>query len=147
MTKTNPFAALAARVDDGFRVRLINPATGKAIKDKNGAEAFIEVLSGDSAAADAFDRQRSRKANDAAAKSLLTGAQEEEDAPEIVAKIAALTVSWHLVDPETGEVLDVLCTTENALLLYNSRATRWIYRQVMPQAGTIANFMARSSGG
>lgn len=146
MTKTNLFASLAARVDEGFKVRLINPATGKTIKDKDGKEAFIEVLSGDSAAAEAFDRERQKKANDAAAMSLLSGTQEDDEVPETVAKVAALTKSWHLVDL-SGEVIDVPCTRENALMLYNGRETKWIYRQVMPQAGTIANFMRPSPKG
>lgn len=144
--KSSPFAALAARVDEGFKVFLINPATGKRILDEDDRPAYIEVLSGDSEVAEKFDRDRQKKANDAAASSLLTGTKEDDETPELVAKIAALTVGWHLVDPVSRSVIDVPCTPDNALALYNGRETRWIYRQVMPQAATIANFMQRSSG-
>jgi len=146
--KTSAFAGLAAQVDKPFRVHIIHPATGRTVADKDGNPAFIEVLSADSTAAETFDRERQRKLNDAAKSTLLAGtATPDDETPEVVAKLAALTSAWHLVDIATGEVIDVPCTPENAQELYVSRATRWIYLQVMPQAANIANFLPPSSKG
>jgi hypothetical protein len=142
---TSPFAALGARVHDGFKVKLIDPVTGLPIVSKDGQEAFIEVLSTDSEQARAFDRERQR----AASRLISTGQQDtliDEDGTIVAIKrTAVLTKSWHLVDPASGEPIDYPCTRENAEALYMAPETRWIYRLAVVGSANTANFMKRSS--
>jgi hypothetical protein len=136
---TNPFAGLAAQVDRGHRVTIIDPRTGKAIRDKAGKSAYVEILSGDSAVAENFDREQARRIKG-------QDSTDDDDTPLAIAKLAALTSGWHLVDMISLDIIDVPCTRDNAESLYAARETRWIYKQVLPAALDIGNFMKPSTG-
>src|SRR4249920_1769462 len=88
---------------------------GKQIIDNDGHPFFIDVYSEDSAVGRRFDREQREQA--------LTNARNGTDQPsqlEInIAKCAALTAGWHLVDPETLEPNEEPCTVENARELYS----------------------------
>ena len=62
-----------------------------------------------------------------------------------IAKCAALTAGWHLVDPETLEPIDEPCTIENARELYSLPLTTWIWLQPWAAANNHVNFIKRSA--
>ena len=55
---TSKFGALAANVSDAFKVEIIDPISDAVLKDKDGQVAFIEILSSDSDAGRAFDKEQ-----------------------------------------------------------------------------------------
>jgi hypothetical protein len=62
-----------------------------------------------------------------------------------IAKCAALTAGWHLVDPETLEPIDEPFTVENASELYSLPLTSWIWVQPWAAANNHVNFIKRSA--
>lgn len=154
------FGALTANTEKPFRVHIKDVATTKVIRQlvdadgqklvdaegrPNGPLAYIDVLPDGGIAANQFDKEeRERVAQEAAAGNLLT----EPDAVLVrKRKTARLTTGWFLVDPDTGEHLDVPCTEENALELYKSESLMaqsvWVQAWIGCQ-GT-ANFIKRSA--
>lgn len=142
---SSKFAALAANVSQTFKVEIIDQITDKPIIDKNGNPAFIEVFSTDSDAGRAFDKEQRAAYRRKAMKSRNGIAEPGDQLEENVAKCAALTKSWHLVDPGSREVIDVPCTLENAAELYGEAGMNWLFVQVWVAANDAANFMNRSS--
>lgn len=141
---TSKFGSLAANVSDAFKVEIIDPISDAALKDKDGKVAFIEVLSTDSDAGRAFDKEQRAVLRRKAMKSrngLVEGADQLE---ENIAKASVLVKSWHLVDPVTKEALDVPCTKENASELFSAPGMNWLFVQVWVAANDSANFMQRS---
>jgi hypothetical protein len=116
---------------------------GKQIIDKNGKPFFIDVYSEDSAVGRRFDKEQREQA--------LANARSGIDQPtqlEInIAKCAALTAGWHLVDPETLEAIDEPFTTESARELYSLPLTSWIWLQPWAAANNHVNFIKRSAKG
>lgn len=138
------FGALAAAVSETFRVTIIDPATDQPLKDRDGKEAFIEVISFDSDKGLAFDKSKRTSQVQRAMRGASRVAQ-DDPLDEMQAKLAHVTVSWHLVDPETLEPIDVPCNEQNALELYTANGMQWLYRQVFVGANETANFMKRPS--
>ncbi|GEM_PF-2107430 len=142
---SSKFAALAANVSQAFRVEIIDQITDLPIIDKDGKKAFIEVLSTDSDAGRAFDKDQRAALRRKAMKSRNGMAEPGDQLEENIQKCAALTKAWHLVDPATREVIDVPCTAENAAELYAVPGMNWLFVQVWVAANDAANFMTRSS--
>lgn len=139
------FGGLAARVDVPFKVVLLHPSTDEPIVDKNGQEAFVEVLSAnDSDVGRTFDKENRTRAQRRAMKARRASEALEDGHEVSVAKCARLTTGWYLVDPDTREPIDVECTAENALELYSAKETGWIYRLVWLGAIDAGNFMRSS---
>lgn len=135
------FGALAADISKPFRVYLLDPVTDQRIKDKDGNEAYVEVYSIiDSDRAIQFDKEHRT--------SLARRARRTEDEDNIrdfnAAKLARLTAGWHLVDPATGETIEVDCTEANAEELYSDPGAGWVFRQALLGASDTANFFTRS---
>lgn len=134
------FGSLGAG-DKPFRVYV--KLDGKQILDKNDKPFFIDVHSEDGVVGRRFDKEQ-RDANLALAK-------DGKDLPsqmEInIAKCAALTAGWHLVDPQTLEPIDEPCTVENARELYSLPLTTWIWLQPWAAANNHVNFIRRSAKG
>ncbi len=101
------FSKLAAKVDQAFVQEILSPFTGEVLKDKNGKAAFVEVYSADSQIGRQYDRDQ-RLAFNTKAKTGDIEIQDQFDAN--IAKCAALTKSWHLVDPTTLDPIDEPCT-------------------------------------
>jgi hypothetical protein len=142
---TSKFAGLAADVDQTITVELINPKTGEPICDKDGKASFIEVLSTDSPAGREFDKTRRKIVMTRAMRGRNQLATEDQ-LEENQAKLAKLTRSWYLVDPDTREqIIDYPCTEENAKELYSFGGTAYVFRQVWLDASDPANFIGRSS--
>jgi hypothetical protein len=114
---------------------------GKQILDKNKKPFFIDVHSEDGAVGRRFDKEQ----RDA----ILALSKDGQDLPtqlEVnIAKCAALTAGWHLVDPETSEPIDEPCTVEAAKELYSLPLTTWIWLQPWAAANNHANFIKRKS--
>lgn len=138
------FGALAAKTSATYRVQIIDPLESTPIVDKDGKSAFIEVMSNDSETARTFDRENGKRVD----RKMLAGRTNEllDDDPlaRNAQRMAKLTVNWYLVDPETKEQIDVPFSEENAVELYSSPDTAWLYRQAVVGSGNLANFMQRS---
>jgi hypothetical protein len=121
--------------------RVLIKLDGKQIVDKDGKPFFIDVYSEDSAVGRRFDREQR--------ETTLANARNGIDQPSPldvnIAKCAALTAGWHLVDPETSEVIDEPCTVENAKELYSLPLTTWIWLQPWAAANNHVNFIKRSA--
>lgn len=137
------FAALAANVATPYRIELVDPITDQPIKDKKGNPAYIDILSTDSAAAREFDAGERKKVTEKAIKGRSADLPDQFETN--IAKAAKLTKAWHLVDPMSGEVIDVPCTAENAVELYSEPGMGWLFSQVWVGATDPANFMKRSA--
>jgi hypothetical protein len=139
------FGSLAADVSKPFVVELIDPSTEDVIKDKDGKAAFIAVWSADSERGRLYDKAK-RKDLMLRIKKSRTGKVDPDDAlEENMAKLAALTDSWHLVDRITGEVIDVPCSPENAADLYSPPGMGWLFVQPWLGANDAANFLPKPS--
>jgi hypothetical protein len=137
------FGSLAAN-DKPFRVELIDPLTNKSIKDKDGNAAYVEVRAADGAVGRKFDKDERASALENARKGLVAVDAPADPVERNIAKCAALTASWYLVDPDTQEQIAVDCTPENAKEFYSLPATNW-FIQVWIKATNNANFITRSA--
>lgn len=146
MTKLSKFAGLAADVDHGFRVYLIDPVTDAPIVEKGtGDKAFIEVLSVDSREGQLFDKEARRITSTRLMHGRKEAVANEDSLEQNKAKLARLTKAWLLVDPVTGEKIDVPCNATNAGELYSENATHYIYQQAWMGAIEPGNFFKRSA--
>lgn len=142
---TSKFAALAANVADTFRVELIDPITDAVLTDAQGNPAYIDVLSTDSEAGRAFDREARARAVRSARKSRSGMPDDVDQLEENQQKCARLTKGWHLVDPHTRAPIDVPCNPANAAELYSEPGMNWLFVQVFAGAANPGNFMKRGS--
>lgn len=142
---SNKFGSLLANVAVPFKVELIDPATDQVIRDKSGKAAYIAVWSTDSARSREYDKSK-RKDLFLRAKASRSGVAPHDDPlDQNIAKCAALTDSWYLVDPVSLEPIDVPCTAENAVDLYSAPGAGWIFIQPWVEASSTANFLQRPS--
>ncbi len=142
---SSKFGSLLANVSTPFKVELVDPATDQVIRDKAGKASYIAVWSTDSAKSREYDKSK-RKDLFLRAKASRSGTVAPDDPLDInIAKCAALTDSWYLVDPLTLEQIDVPCTPENAVDLYSAPGAGWIFIQPWVEASSTANFLQRPS--
>jgi hypothetical protein len=141
----NKFGSLAP-ADKPHRVYI--KLDGKQIIDNDGKPFFIDIYAEDSAVGRRFDKQQREQALDNARNGIDQPSQIDIN----IAKCAALTAGWHLVDPdtldpileeETGE--PIRCTLENAKELYSLPLTTWIWPQPWAAANNHVNFIKRSA--
>lgn len=132
------FGSLAPS-DKPYRVNI--KLDGKQIIDKNGKPFFIDVYSEDSAVGRRFDKEQRERALANARDGIEQPTQLEVN----IAKCAALTAAWHLVDPESLEPIEEPCTVENAKELYSLPLTTWIWLQPWAAANNHVNFIKRSA--
>lgn len=132
------FGSLVAS-DKPFRVNI--KLEGKQVFDKEGNPFFIDVHAEDSIVGRRFDKEWRDYT--------LSLAKEGRDAPtpldHNIAKCAALTAAWHLVDPDTLDPINEPCTPENAKELYSLPMASWIWVQPWIAANNHANFIRRSA--
>ena len=135
------FGSLAGKAEEPFRVVLLDPQTDLPLKDVNGKEAFIDVLSTQSEVGRKFDRSQRTQTMRRAMRGR-TQEQSEDDTLETnFAKLAQLTVAWHLVDPKTKEPLFVDVSAENAAEFYSLPLAWSFYLQAWLAANEPANFL------
>jgi hypothetical protein len=121
--------------------RVIIKLDGKPIVGKDGKPFFIDVYSEDGAVGRRVDKEQ----RDQALANARNGIEQPSQLEINIAKCAALTACWYLVDPETLEAIDVPCTVENAKELYSLPLTTWIWVQPWAAANNHANFIKRSA--
>lgn len=130
-------------VNDAFKVVIIDPATDLPLKDVDGNEAFVEVLSTDSDIGREFDRTRRKVGMQRMIRTNNALAQ-DDPVDENQQKLARLTRAWHLVDVASYQPIEVECSETNALELYRDGGMQWLYRQVWLGASSAANFIRKA---
>ena len=135
----------AAIASEAFRVMIIDAVTDAPLVDRDGAPAYIDVLSADSPKAREFDKNQRAIYRRKAMKSRNGIVEGEDQLDENINKCAVLTAGWYLVDPATKEALDVPCTAENAVELYSAPGMNWLFVQPWAAAQNAANFIKRSA--
>lgn len=136
------FAALALPVDVPARMTICHPTTGKPLADKDGQVAWLELLSQDSAAAEAHDR---RAQEERMAQPVRQKTSPEETDLAICRRLAALTTGWRLLDFE-GNPIDVPFSPADAVDLYAGGGPfNWLREQALIFLSSRANFPLRSS--
>lgn len=136
---TNPFAGMALAVDRPSRLALLHPVTKLPLRDAEGGEAWIELLSWDSAASEAHRIER-----DDRARRLGRDLTAEEANQDMAAHLAALTTGWRLLTL-AGAALDVPCSPEAARALYGDRVLKWVRVQVLEHLNNRGNWHAASA--
>ncbi|SDC06538.1 hypothetical protein SAMN05216337_1001166 [Bradyrhizobium brasilense] len=137
---TSKFAALSGT---GKPYRSFANLGGEPVVDKDGKRAYIDMLSEDSPTGRKFDKEWRERVLDLAAD----GKPAPTDYERNIAKAAALTTGWYLVNPETLEHMDEPCTLENAQELYALADSRWLWAPAWVAANNSANFIKRSAKG
>jgi hypothetical protein len=127
------FAGLALETEKPFRVLLRRPDDGAPVRDMQGVQAYIDVLSLDSRKANELERKAidKRLSGEKATAEALEEAGDE--------RLAALTVGWYLVGLNRAP-LELPFSTANALEMYADPACDWIREQVAVGAGMRKNF-------
>lgn len=138
MSAISKFGSLAPS-DKPHRVHI--KLDGKPIIDRDGKPFTIDIYSEDGVVGRRFDKEQRETALAAARNGDTMPSQLEIN----IAKCAALTAGWHLVDPETLEPIDEPCTIENARELYSLPLTTWIWVQPWAAANNHVNFIRRSA--
>lgn len=127
-------------VDDVRRMKIISPIDGSVMQDKEGRQAFIDLASAHSEAARRTRQSlQSRRMNRFAVR--MTAEEADAEAAEV---FAAITKAWHLVDV-LGEHVDLPCTRDNALELYQHPEWHYVRQQVEAFVHTAGNFLPGSS--
>lgn len=132
------FAALSGT---GKPFRVLLKLAGEPLVDKDGKQAYIEVHSEDSAIGRRFDKEWRDKTIAIATAGDPQPSQHEHN----IAKTAALTAGWYLVNPDTLDQINEPCTPENALELYSMPDTGWIWFPAWTASNNNANFIKRSA--
>ena len=146
---SNKFAGLGLEVETPQRLTLLHPRDRVPMKDSNGVEAYIDLISADSPEAKKHERfvaQRridiasQRQGRRAAPVKLQVATMEAEN----IDLLAMLTKGWHLVTLD-GATLTVECNFANARELYEAPALAWLTEQVDAFVFDRANFVKASS--
>ena len=134
------FAGLALATDVAQRMTIIHPGTRQPLRQADGAEAWIDLHSIDSAAA----RKTIRAQQDRRLRMRAARATAEELDADAVELLAALTAAWSLCSLE-GEAIDVPCNAANAQELYAMPALAWLREQVDSFVADRGNFRRAAS--
>lgn len=134
------FDALALEVEKPSRMAVLHPVTRQPLRDPKGAEAYIDLYSGDSEQA----RRQHRAIMRRRVAVRRTKLNVEEIEAEQIELLAVLTAGWYLLDLN-GNPLEVPFSVENARELYGLAATAWLRDQVDEHIGDRGNFSKASS--
>ena len=137
---TSKFAGLALAVDAPARMTILHPVTRQPLRDSAGEEAWIDLLSADSAAARAHDRATIDAQIRAAGR---RRSSEQMDA-ELTEKLAKLTTGWRLLTLD-GDALDVPFSIADARTLYALPELMWLRGQVAEFVADLGNFRPAAS--
>ncbi len=131
------FEGLGVPADEPARMFLVHPISRQPLRDKEGKDSYIDLLSIDSEAARDHDRSVMDRRFAMRARQKIKGRDVEN---ELVEKYAAVTKGWYLVAWKTGEPLDIPCTPANAREIYGHNTCAWIVEQITEWIGDRANF-------
>jgi hypothetical protein len=142
MISMSKFKGLGVPVEKPARMYIMHPVTNEPVVDKSNAPAYVDVYSADSDRARACNRKVTQKRLDMRGRNAVSAVALENDGYGLLAE---LTAGWHLVDINTGEPIDVPCTTQNARELYSEPEMSWLREQVDVFAGARGNFLKPSA--
>jgi hypothetical protein len=135
------FAGLGLAVEAPARMTILHPATGQPLRNaQTGEPAWIDLLSADSPAARAHQREAQNRRLKARARSV-TAEMLEADGTDL---LAALTKGWQLVTLDGAPIVEP-CTPENARELYAAPELAFIRRQVDEFVADLGNFPAKTT--
>lgn len=129
--------ALALDVSAPVSVTLLHPKTRQPLRDENGKEATISVVSLDSPDVQRVQKAALNKRLKMRGRVTLTADELEAERTETM---VVATKSWHLVSLE-GKALDVPLTAENARVVYSDARFAWIKEQVNEALDDRATFL------
>lgn len=135
------FASLALPVEKASRMTILHPVTRQPLKNGDGREAYIEMLSIDSEVAQKHRTASQQRRLNMGIRAKLNAEELEQESIDL---LAWLTVGWHLVGFD-GEVIDVPFSKENARKLYGQHALAWLREQVDQYVADRGNFSGASS--
>jgi hypothetical protein len=138
------FDALKLDVDAPSRMTIHHPVTRQPVKDTDGNEAYIDLLSPDSEASRKFERKVTNERLAAARKSRSGTITAEQLEAEQANRLANMTAGWLMISFD-GSPLDLEFTTANAQALYESRQMTWLRHQVEAHLDDVTNFTKASS--
>ncbi len=135
------FSALELETDKPFRLVILHPVSRQPLKDAEGKEAYVDIHSADSDIAKKFDRKVFRARLNMRGRGKV---QPEQLEAEAVARLAALTTGWYLLDL-AGNHLDVSFSADNAEALYGNARVSWLREQLEEGSTDRENFSKASS--
>lgn len=137
------FSSMALETETPERMVIQHPKTGQPLRDAEGGEAWIDLLSSDSEVARVFDRKITNMRLKRKTRTPLTAEELEAEGNE---RLAVLTKGWRLLSL-SGAPLDpeVPCSAANAAELYADPSMAWLREQVMDFVTSRANFSPSSS--
>lgn len=135
------FAAIGLAVDKSSRMTIIDPFKRQPIRDKDGNEAYIDLLSKDSRVAKKHEAAAVQRRLNMRGRMKLT--QQELEA-ERLDLIAALTTGWYLLDFD-GNQMNVPFSEQSARELYADPGMAWLYEQADEHASDRGNYSKSSS--
>ena len=131
------FDALELAVDQPSRMTIHHPVTGQPLKDSEGNDAYMDLLSLDSDKAKAYERKLNTSRLAQRVRQSITAEQLEA---EHVARLACLCTGWRLLTLD-GSPLEVPHSEQNASELFSNNRMAWLKEQVEAFLATRANFM------
>lgn len=130
------FSGFDLEVDQPSRMVINHPETGQPLRDADGNEAWIDLLSADSAKAQAYER----KVTQSRLSQRLQQITAEQLFAENIARYANRFVAWQLIDLK-GNRVDEPCTEKNAAEFIGSGGEKnWLREQVEAFYATRTNF-------
>lgn len=134
------FAALALDTETPRRMLIRHPGNDEVLRDAEGREAFIDLLSLSSTPAQKARAAIQQRRIEARVRRVTV----EEAEQEAMQVLAACTVAWHLVGLD-GSAIDVACTPDAAHELYTTPGLRFVADQATRFADAAGNFLPGSS--
>jgi len=140
------FSGLGINVSTGVKMTILHPVTMEAIKDKDGKEAYLELLSDDSRQALQAVRKLSKKSF---AKQRRRNDQKVEEAVDDliesqVEKIVSCLTGWYIVDFK-GNPVDVPFSEDSAREFLSDPELAWVRNQALVFVADAGNFIKASS--
>lgn len=133
------FAALALATDTPRRMPIRHPSTGDVLKDADGNEAYIELVSLSSKRANKVRAGIQQKRIEARVRKITV----EDVEQETLAILSACVTGWHLVGLD-GAVIGVPCSEADAQELFATEGMRWLAEQATAFAEAAGNFLPPS---
>jgi hypothetical protein len=140
MINGSKFAGLALAVDQPARMTIYHPITRQPLRDHDGKECYVDLLSADSAAGRAHDRTTIDTQTRMGGRRMT---MEQVDAA-LTEKLAKLTQGWKLASLD-GDPIEVDCTPTVARELYAMPELSWLRAAVLEFVADLGNFRPAAS--
>lgn len=131
------FQNIGYAVDEPRRLVLVNDDTGEPIKDEDGKEGYIDLISYDSRAAAKLKADFGNRRLQSRGRQIIMEAIEVEQ----IDLLAVLTKGWHLVDITGVVITDDIA---DAREVYSMPELAWIRRQAEAFAAKLGNFTRKA---